>query len=107
MTLMDNRFGAEVVSKKGKIFKFDDASCLVNFVQSAELAEDNYAHCLITDFASPEVLIDAKTAFYISSDRLRTPMAGNVAAFQNNSDAEQFNNEWKGRPLSWEELIKK
>ncbi|MFL5807903.1 MAG: hypothetical protein ACJ749_00200, partial [Flavisolibacter sp.] len=29
MTIMDPKFGGEIITKKGKVFKFDDAHCLV------------------------------------------------------------------------------
>ncbi|HRI80568.1 MAG TPA: nitrous oxide reductase, partial [Cyclobacteriaceae bacterium] len=34
MTLMDNKFGAEIVTDKGKIYKFDDMSCFLNYYNS-------------------------------------------------------------------------
>jgi copper chaperone NosL len=105
MTLMDNKFGAEVISTKGKIFKFDDTNCLINFLNTDVLTDKDIAHCLITDFASPGILIDAKTAFYAKSEKIKSPMAGNVAAFQNETNLKIQNHSWKGIELSWGELI--
>ena len=31
MTLMDHKFGAELVTNKGKVYKFDDINCMLNF----------------------------------------------------------------------------
>src|SRR5690606_41654244 len=45
MTLMDKKFGAEVVSVKGKVFKFDDMNCMVNFLNSGTLTEIGRASC--------------------------------------------------------------
>jgi copper chaperone NosL len=105
MTLMDNRFGAEVVSTKGKVFKFDDTNCLVNFLNTRFVPDNEIAHCLITDFASPGILIDAKTASYVKSEKIKTPMASNIAAFQDKISLEGQNDSWKGIELSWGELI--
>ena len=33
MTLVDKKFGAEVVTKKGKVYKFDDLNCMIKFYQ--------------------------------------------------------------------------
>lgn len=104
MTLMDNRFGAEIVSMKGKIFKFDDANCLVSFINSGQIESKDIAHCLITDFASPGVLIDAKNALYVKSEEIKSPMASNVAAFHNKTNLESHNDSWKGKELSWSDL---
>ena len=105
MTLMDNRFGAEVVSKTGKVFKFDDANCLASFIHSGELKPADISLCLITDFTSPGELIDAKTAYYVRSEQIKSPMASNIAAFGDDVSRESLNNEWQGENLSWDGVI--
>ncbi len=107
MTLMDNKFGAELVSTKGKIFKFDDSNCLISFIHTGELSEQDIAHCMITDFASPGVLIDARSAFYIRSEQIKSPMAGRVAAFQNKVSLDGYNKTWEGEELQWSDLMAK
>src|SRR6188768_3670534 len=64
MTLMDKKFGAELVTVKGKVYKFDDANCMVNFINSGYLADETLAHKLIVDYSQPEKLISAEEAFY-------------------------------------------
>ncbi|MGC3947850.1 MAG: nitrous oxide reductase accessory protein NosL [Chryseolinea sp.] len=105
MTLIDNKFGAEIVSKTGKVFKFDDANCLASFVNSGQVKTEDIKLCLITDFASPGELIDAKTAFYVKSEEIKSPMASNIAAFYDDVSLQTFNQQWKGEVLSWEGLI--
>lgn len=105
MTLVDPRFGAELVTKKGKIYKFDDSVCFLNFYNSDAEPADNYLHRLIIDYAHPGHLINADIAFYIKSKELKSPMAGNLAAFENKSEMDQFNKKWKGIYLSWGEVV--
>jgi copper chaperone NosL len=33
MTIMDHRYGTEVVTDKGKVYKFDSVECLVEFIE--------------------------------------------------------------------------
>jgi copper chaperone NosL len=106
MTLMDNKFGAEIVTSKGKIFKFDDTNCLISFISSGQVKETDIAHCLITDFASPGVLIDAKSALYIKSEQIKSPMASNIAAFNNKTTQQSHLNSWNGEELTWKDLTK-
>jgi copper chaperone NosL len=75
MTLVDKKFGAEIVTKKWKVYKFDDLNCLVNFYNSGYEPDENIAHLLVIDFTQPEKLIDTKQTFFVKSDKLRTPMA--------------------------------
>jgi copper chaperone NosL len=104
MTLMDTKFGAEIVTAKGKIYKFDDVNCLLNFYNSGEVASDEVKDILIADFSKPETLIDARNALYVKSEAIKSPMASNVAAFESNDELKKLNAEWKGILLSWGEL---
>jgi copper chaperone NosL len=104
MTLMDNKFGAEIVTKKGKVYKFDDLNCMINFYNSGNEPEDNIAYKLVIDFANPGEFIDASQNYYVKSDSIRTPMASGVAAFSNEKDFKSYKKKWKGILLSWSEL---
>jgi len=104
MTLMDNTFGAEIVTTKGKIFKFDDVNCLINFYNSGQLAHENVKEILIVDFANPEKLIDARNALYIKSEMIKSPMASNLAAFGSSADLKTMNANWKGTISHWSEI---
>ena len=105
MTLMDKKFGAEVVTTKGKVYKFDDMNCMINFLNSSEVEDRDIAYRLVIDYGTPDKFIDAREAFYIKSDKIRSPMASEVAAFETKSDMQAANKEWRGIVLSWGELI--
>lgn len=105
MTLIDKKFGAEVVTEKGKVYKFDDANCLVSFINSDYLADETIEHKLIIDYSQPEKLISAETAFYLKSEEIRSPMASQVAAFQREEAMFTHKSKLKATSLSWGELI--
>lgn len=104
MTLMDSKFGAEIVTSKGKIYKFDDVNCLLTFYNGGQVSTEEMKEILIVDFSKPEKLIDARNALYVKSESIKSPMAGNVAAFESNDDLEKLNADWKGILLTWGEL---
>lgn len=105
MQLMDNKFGCEIVTTKGKVFKFDDINCMLGFIDNTSLSEQDMAHCLVIDYAAPGTLIDARKALYLRSEQIKTPMASNVAAFQSSDQLIRHNNTWKGEEISWSDLI--
>lgn len=104
MTLVDTKFGAEIVTTKGKIYTFDDANCLINFYNSGEVSPDNMKEILIVDFGNPEKFIDARNALYVKSEAIKSPMASNIAAFNSNDDLKKMNANWKGIVMSWGEI---
>jgi len=105
MTLMDKKFGAEVVTKKGKVFKFDDVNCMINYLNSGAVEERDIAHRLVIDFAHPEKLIPVEHAFFLRSDNIKTPMASQVAAFESKEDFDVIKRELNGIYMVWGELV--
>lgn len=104
MTLVDNKFGAEIVTKKGKIYKFDDLNCMVKFYNAGHEPKDNISSCIVAAYTDPTKLLDATKAIYVESEMVKSPMAANIAAFSSKQEMEKFNLEWKGKTLTWNEL---
>ena len=102
MTLMDPKYGAELVTEKGKVFVFDDVNCMLMYMDSVE--DEAYKHVLVTDYLNPGVLLDAKTAFYLKSEQFQTPMASQVVAFPNFDLLEEYKRKNGGVYLAWGEL---
>lgn len=105
MTLMDKKFGAELVSSKGKVYKFDDVNCMMTFYNSGEIDTRDFAHRLVTDFSRPGSLIEANDAFYLKSPGIKSPMASQIAAFQEKENMEKVKKDLKGIYLVWGELV--
>jgi copper chaperone NosL len=105
MTLMDKKFGAELVTAKGKIFKFDDANCMVNFINSDYLTDETIVHKLIIDYSQPGKLISAEKAFYLKTDQIRSPMASQVAAFEKEEVMLTHKTKLNAISLGWKEVI--
>jgi copper chaperone NosL len=105
MTISDVRYGAEIVSKKGKIFKFDDAHCVLAYLKK-NIADKDIAAIYFTDFSGKHSLINVNEAFFLKSADLKSPMGGNVAAFSNKDSLQQVAGQFNGTVLSWAELHK-
>lgn len=105
MTLVDKKFGGELVTKKGKVYKFDDINCLMTFYHSNEIPTEDYSYKLVVDYAQPGKLIEANNAFYLKSDTIQTPMASHVAAFEDEGTMKSTKSQLKGVYLVWGELV--
>lgn len=105
MTLMDKKFGAELVTNKGKVYRFDDLNCMLNFYNSGYEEPAAFQFKLVVDFNNPGQLIDATNAFYLKSSALRTPMGSEVAAFESKSSLDAHKKEIKGIFLAWGEVV--
>lgn len=105
MTLMDKKFGAELVTKKGKVYKFDDVNCMLTFYNSGEINSRDFAYRLVVDFSQPTTLIEAADAFYLKSHEIKSPMASQIAAFEKKKSMEKIQKDIKGIYLVWGELV--
>ena len=102
MTLMDQKFGGELVTTKGKVYKFDDINCLFNFYNDGSVNKKDFRFKLVVDFSQPEKLIDAEKAVYLKSAEIKSPMASQVAAFE--TVQTKLAAEWNATEYAWAEL---
>lgn len=106
MTIIDPKYAAEIVTDKGKVFKFDDISCLIKYMKVNKLNEEILAFVVVSDYSKPGEWIDAKTATFLSSNDLRSPMRGDVAAFSAQSFATTNRTQFsEAKMLTWKEVF--
>lgn len=103
MQIVDRKYGTELVTSKGKIYKFDSIECLVFFTENS--IDDENFFTLVTDYLNNNELINSKKAFYLQSENLRSPMGLNITAFSSQSDLKKFKEKYEGKELSWKEII--
>jgi copper chaperone NosL len=102
MTITDYRYGTEVVTKKGKVFKFDSIECMVGYV--SEKMEDNQISMMfVTDYESHK-LIPVNSASFLFSEGLPSPMGMYLTAFSNFASAEVFQSELGGEIVDMEKI---
>lgn len=106
MTILDNRFAAEMVTRKGKAYKFDDIGCLLKYTSEQHDLGTN-AIILIADYKNPDNrFIDAHQATFLHNEFFKTPMNGNYAAFANVQNAMPLKDSLHTELLKWENLKK-
>jgi len=105
MQITDNKYGAELVTDKGKIYKFDSIECMIEFSLVKNTLGDINNKLLITDFDNPGNFIDARNSIYALNDKFRSPMGLNVTAFNGEEQVQKFISENGGEKLSWVEVI--
>ncbi|WP_418638552.1 nitrous oxide reductase accessory protein NosL [Winogradskyella sp.] len=105
MTIVDKVHAAEIVTKKGKVYKFDATECMINFIKDFDTTEIQLY--LSNNYTEPEVLIDATKATFLISEQIPSPMGAFLSAFKNKSDAEKFQADKGGQLYTWETLLAK
>ncbi len=106
MTVVDKSHTAQYVTKKGKSFAFDSVECLVRKINQ-ENNEENMAFILVADYENPGNLVNAKTATYLISEKIKSPMGANLSAFKSKETATRFLNENSGKLYTWQQIKEK
>ncbi|QKJ32972.1 nitrous oxide reductase accessory protein NosL [Mucilaginibacter mali] len=100
MTIVDKRFTAELLTSKGRAYKFDDFGCLLNYLKE-EHVNDPGMKIYVADFDHPGgQFLDARQAVFIRNEKLHSPMNGNLAAYMNKTAAANAGTETKLLTLS-------
>lgn len=86
MQIADPRFGAELVTNKGRTVKFDSIECLVAYYKQAAGAHD-VASVWVSDLRHPGTLIDATQARFVDLGPGKAPMGRGWAAVADSSGA--------------------
>ena len=104
MGIIDARFGGEVITSKGKIYKFDDLICMGRYLRSGVLAEKEIKQTVSINFEKQNDFIDVNKAFFLISPELKSPMGSNAAAFNTKEAAQKLNTAGSGIIIKWQEF---
>ncbi|QNJ99089.1 nitrous oxide reductase accessory protein NosL [Constantimarinum furrinae] len=103
MTIVDRQHASQLVTNKGKVYKFDAIECMIHHMEVNK--EIEYAHTVVADFTAPGTLIDAKKAIYLISPEISSPMGAFLSAFANEQAAQKTKRESGGNLYYWNDLL--
>jgi copper chaperone NosL len=103
MTIVDKQHAAQMITDKGKVYNFDAAECLINYIRGID--SSSIGLILVTDYNRPETLIKAESATFFISEALPSPMGANLSAAATREEAELILQKNKGTLYSWKDLL--
>lgn len=101
MIISDHRYGAEIVTSKGKALKFDAAECMAKFIYDKLIDKDDIHSLWVIDYGNPTHLTDAKKAHFLRSRTLPSPMAMYLTAFSDEAQLKKAMQEHEGKVYDW------
>jgi copper chaperone NosL len=104
MTIVDKKFGTELVTTKGKVFKFDSIECLAAFTLKGDVADEDVFGLYVSDFNNPLNLVSSKDVYFIHSKELKSPMSFGLVAVKDSSTAINVRDASYGELVSWDQL---
>lgn len=107
MTISDLRFGAELITQKGKTYVFDDVHCVIAFIQEKQkVIPAEIKDVYLSDYSGAHDLVSVKEIHLYSAEALRSPMGGNIAAFKSIDSLNKYMADMEGERVVWDDLVK-
>lgn len=104
MSIVDSKFGCQIVTQKGKIYNFDAVECLVNYLDE-EVEDESKLNLILTNTCdAPGVLTNATTCIYLRSETLPSPMGMYLNPYRDNKKAVNVSKQHPGDLMTWEDL---
>ena len=81
------------------MYKFDDAHCVAVFLERRGVELNNIHQTLFLDYNDGE-FVKVRSAEFVVSSQLKSPMGGNAAAFKNAGEAKKKSAELEGSKVT-------
>lgn len=101
MAISQPQYAAEVLDKDGNAVKFDDIGCMLRYLKQHTVPQ---RRLYVMDYVNRQWL-EAERAVFVRSNAIASPMDGGLAAFRDQSAAQQFLRNSSGQMMSLAELI--
>jgi len=105
MTIADAQFAAELVTRKHKVYRFDDAGCLAAFVAAGDVPGAEIHSLWVNDFLAPDTMVRVEAAVFLQTDSVHTPMNTRVVALRPGPRADSLRTAWNGALLPWPDVV--
>ena len=108
MTIMDGKYATQLVTQNGKVYKFDDISCMAKYLKMAEPNNESYAFKVVNNYEKPSEFMDVEVAVFAIGESFISPMRGDAAAFANKQALENYQKtDTTAKVITWENLTEK
>lgn len=82
MGIIEKGFASEIVTKKGKVYKFDDLGCMVNTLKSGDLDQNTLAHVVVIQHNTEQEFVEVNDAVFLKASKIKSPMNFNYACYK-------------------------
>lgn len=106
MGIVDNKHASQVVTDKGKNYKFDAIECMLSYKAENEQNQGPYLHVLVSDLVNPGNLIPAEEAVFIISKNIPSPMGAFLSATKTNQEAKKLIEQNSGEIYTYTDIVK-
>ena len=105
MIITEKEYGGRIKTTKGKTLIFDATECMAAFVIKAMVKPAEIQSLWSVNFNQPGKMLNAKTAWYLQSNSMLSPMSINLSAYASRTEAGRMREKHPGDLLNWSEVL--
>ncbi len=105
MMITEPEFGTQTLNNQGRSFKFDSIECMAAYELTSDDTE-NIHSSWVPDFLNRDEWMEARSAVYLHSETLRSPMGLNLSAYANRQSALEMQQEYGGEIILFDEVLR-
>lgn len=105
MSIAEPQFACELLTSKGRTYKFDDVSCMIQFMKDNTDKADK-ALFYVSNYISKNELLPVEKITFVKADGIKGPMGGDFAAFAIKDSAIAYSEKLAGEIIGWELMTK-
>jgi len=102
MTIADNKFAAQLVTHKRKVYKFDAIECMAGYIIEGKVPKEDIGGMWVNVFNKPGGFSVAEKSHYVQSDNIASPMGLFLSAYTTKEEAEKMIADKGGKLLYWD-----
>jgi copper chaperone NosL len=104
MTILDRRYFAEMITKKGRVYKFDDVLCMKKFIDDNNMSS-HIGKLFVANYKDGKNgILDVNEAVFLHNTYFHSPMNGCCAAFQNIAQAQSLKDSLHAEIINWNKV---
>ena len=104
MTIVEEHYGSELLTTKGKSYKFDSIECLAAFVIKGEVSSEKTHGLYFTDFEDAGNLYPLNEMIFVQAEKLKSPMGLNLSAYRTQKTADDVALLYFGETMNWDQV---
>ncbi len=100
MTISDQKFASEILTSKGRLYKFDDVICMKNY-KDENVDKMTNASFYVSDYLHNNDLVPFKQLTFIKGENIQSPMGGHIASFTDKDSASTYAEKYAAELINW------
>jgi len=99
MTISNTKFASQLITEKGRCYKFDDVLCMVKYAKANTTVK--IKSFFVTNYSNEKQFIPVENAFYLKGGTINSPMRGNIMAFDSKESAITYQSKFSAEITNW------